>query len=264
MTPAVLAETLRGLAPGAVAVALCASRLLPVAFLCPLLGGQAAPGVVRLGLVLALSVSLSAAGGVTLAVLPSSSLAFAGLALKELVFGTSLGLIAALPFDAARMGGRFADLFRGTSAEAALPHAGTRESATGDGLYQLMSALAVSGVGFPLVLPALWRTFGTVGLGAAVPTGDATHAVVALVGTAMAAGLAVGAPVAGCTLAVDCLLGLASRAAPSLQLQESGAPLRILAGGAVLWLGLGAACTRLLGELERAAAVLDSLAGLVR
>ena len=52
---------------------------------------------------------------------------------KEMVYGTSVGLVAALPFDAARMGGRFIDLFRGTSAEASLPMAGSRESATGDG-----------------------------------------------------------------------------------------------------------------------------------
>ena len=67
------------------------------------------------------------------------------LVMKELTYGTSVGLIAALPFDAARMGGRFIDLFRGTSAEASLPVAGTRESATGDGLYQLLVALVVTG-----------------------------------------------------------------------------------------------------------------------
>jgi type III secretion protein T len=264
VTARILGEVLGWLAPGTASVALCASRLLPVAFFCPLLGGQAAPVVVRLALVLACALSLHVAGGVSLREPPSTSLAFGGLVLRELVFGTALGLVAALPFDAARMGGRLVDLFRGTSAEAALPQAGTRESATGDVLYQLLTALAVSGAGLPLVLSALWRTFGAVGLGAAVPTGDFTDHVVTLVGAAMAAGLAVGAPIAGCTLAVDCLLGLASRAAPGLHLQEAGAPLRILGGGAVLWLGLGVVCARLLGELERVADVVSSLGELAR
>jgi type III secretion protein T len=260
MMLAVLEEGLGLLGPSSAAVALCASRLLPVSFLCPLLGGQAVPTTVRLGLVLSLSLSLHVAGGVQLAVLPSSPLVLVGLVIRELLFGTALGLIAALPFDAARLGGRLVDLLRGTSAEASLPQAGTRESATGDGLYQLLTALAVSGAGMPLVLSALWRTFALVGLGAASPTEGAAQQVVTMVGSAMAAGLAVGAPVAGCTLAVDCLLGLLSRAAPGIQLQETGAPLRILAGGAVLWLSVGLVCERLLGELHLASEVLGTLA----
>jgi type III secretory pathway component EscT len=259
-----VSAALEAVGPAVVAVALCASRLLPVSLLCPLLGGQAAPGPVRLGLVLALAGSLHAAGGVGLAAAPATPLALAGLVLREAAFGTALGLVASLPFEAARMGGRFVDLFRGTSAEAALPHAGTRESASGDGLYQLLVALAVSGAGLPLVVAALWRSFAVVGLGASVASEAAVVEVVTLVGAAMAAGLAVGAPVAGCTLAVDCLLGLAGRAAPGLALQEVGAPLRILGGGAVLWLGVGALSARLLAEVEHAAAALEVLAGLAR
>ncbi len=57
----------------------------------------------------------------------------------------------------------------------------------------------------------------------------------------MATGLAVGAPIAAAVLAVDCLMGMASRAAPQVNLQELGAPLRILGGGALLWLGRGRA-----------------------
>ena len=52
------------LAPHLVAVALCAARLLPVTFLCPLLGGHSAPMTVRLALVLSLAMSIHFAGGV--------------------------------------------------------------------------------------------------------------------------------------------------------------------------------------------------------
>jgi flagellar biosynthesis protein FliR len=70
--------------------------------------------------------------------------------------------------------------------------------------------------------------------------------VVRLVGTAFATGLALGAPIAGVSLAVDAVLGLASRAAPQMNLQDTGAPLRILGGGAVLWLTVGLLSDRLL------------------
>ncbi len=246
MNPELLRAHLEQLGPHVVAVALCSARLLPVAFLCPLLGGQAAPMTVKLALVLSLALFLHVVAGVGLASPVETPWALAGLVIREFSYGTSVGLVAALPFDAARMGGRFIDLFRGTSAEASLPVAGSRESATGDGLYQLLLALVTTGGLLPVVLSALLRGFGVVKLGAFVPTEAATLYVATLVGGAMATGFAVGAPIAGAVMAVDCFLGLASRAAPQVNLQEVGAPLRILGGGALLWLGIGLFCERLL------------------
>jgi flagellar biosynthesis protein FliR len=252
------------LQPHLAAVALCAARVLPVCFLCPLFGGQAAPTTVRLGLALALAGSLHIAGGVVAPVDADSAWALGGLALRELFFGATIGLVSALPFDAARMGGRFIDLFRGTSAEAALPSAGTRESATGDGLQQLMVALAASGLVFPIILSALWRTFGVVKLGAYVPTEAATLQVVGLAGAALATALAIGAPIAGVTLAADLALGIASRAAPQMRLNDAGAPLRILGGGALLWLAIGIICERLLASAATTEGALNAVLGAAR
>lgn len=241
-----------------VAVAIIAARLLPVAFLCPLLGGQLAPTTVKLGLVLSLSLFLHLACGLT-APRMDSSFALVGLVFRELALGTTIGLVAALPFDAARMGGRFIDLFRGSSAEAALPMTGSRESATGDGLYQALLAIAASGVAMPLVFAALFRSY------ALVPPGDFSHSeavvtqVVALVGAAFGTGLALGAPIAGVSLVVDAVMGLASRAAPSMNLQDTGAPLRILAGGAVLWLAIGVLTERLLATVAASPDALRSV-----
>jgi flagellar biosynthetic protein FliR/type III secretion protein T len=234
------------LGPDIAAVALCSARLLPVAFLCPLLGGQAAPTTVKLGVVLSLALFLHGVAGVELPAPVETPLALAALALKEMVYGTAVGLVAALPFDAARMGGRFIDLFRGTSAEASLSVAGTRESTAGDVLYQLLVGLVVTGGLMPVILAGLVRSFGWVRLGAYVPSEAAAMHVVGLVGSALATGLAVGAPIAAAVMAVDCLLGMVSRAAPQVNLQEVGAPLRILGGGALLWLGVGILCERLL------------------
>jgi type III secretion protein T len=231
------------------AVALCAARLVPIAFLCPLLGGQAAPTTVKLALVLSLSLFLHRAAGVSVPVPVEGPVNLLALVLKELAYGTAVGLVAALPFDAARMGGRFIDLFRGASAEASLPVAGSRESATGDVLYQLLVAWVVTGGLFPIVLSGLLRGFGVVPLGAALPTEAAARHVVMLAGGALATGLAVGAPIAAASMTVDCWVGMASRAAPQMNLQEFGAPLRILGGGALLWLGVGVLCERLLAEV---------------
>lgn len=235
-------ETLQ---PHVLAVALISARLIPVAFLCPLLGGSHAPTHVKLGVVLALALFLHGAGGIAAPGGVISAFDLAALCAQELLFGTSLGLVAALPFDAARMGGRFIDLFRGSSAEAALPMAGSKEAATGDALYHLLLALGSAGVLLPLMLAALTKSYGLVAPGGFHHTEDVALHLAGLVGAAFATGFAIGAPIAGLTLTIDACLGLASRAAPNMNLQETGAPLRILGGGAVVWLMVGLVAARL-------------------
>lgn len=247
------------LTPHLIAVALCGARLLPIAFLCPLLGGASAPTTVKLALVLALAGFLHFSAGIGTGLEVPDVLAFAMLAGKEILFGVVLGLISALPFDAARIGGRFIDLFRGSSAESSLPWANAKESATGDLLYQLLVAMAAAGIAMPIVLSALLKSFAVVGLGAFVANESAVMQVAALVGTTFAVGLAVGAPVAGASLAVDCLLGLISRGSPAMNLQDTGAPIRILAGGAVAWLAIGVVMERLLGLVVDSEAAIHSV-----
>lgn len=264
MTSVELQLQIAALTPHVIAVALCAARLMPVVFLCPVLGGEAAPTTVKLGVVLALSMCVHFGGGVAPVELVADSLTLAGLVVREFSFGVALGLVASLPFDAGRIGGKFIDLFRGSSAEAALPHAGTRESATGDGLYQLLVAMVATGAVMPLMLKGLFHSYAVVKLGAFVHTESAAMHVVALAGTALGTGLAVGAPVAAAAMAVDCVMGLASRAAPQMNLQDVGAPLKILAGGALLFLTLGVVAERMLAEVAGSDIAMRSLLELGR
>ncbi len=245
MNAAALTLAVDTLQPHVLAIALIGARLIPVAFLCPLFGGTHAPMHVKLGVVLALALFLHSAGGVNAPAGMLTAFDFAALAAQELIFGTSLGLVAALPFDTARMGGRFIDLFRGSSAEAALPMAGSKEAATGDALYHLLLALGSAGVLLPMMVMALTRSYGLVAPGAFHHTDDVALHLAGMVGAAFATGFAIGAPIAGLTLAIDACLGLASRASPNMNLQDTGAPLRILGGGAVLWLMIGLIASRL-------------------
>jgi len=182
--------------------------LLTALWLSPLLGGQAAGQAVKLSTCLALALGVHLAGGVEAPAL-DGAWAVAGLLGREAVFGVAIGLVVGLPFDAARVGGRFIDTFRGTSAEASLPFAGSREAASGDALYQLVGALAISGGGASIAISGALRSFGAVHLGAFVPTEAAALQLAGLAAGALATGLAVGAPIAGCALAVDAALGLA-------------------------------------------------------
>lgn len=264
MTSIELQLQIAAMTPHVIAVALCAARLLPVVFLCPVLGGEVAPTTVKLGVVLSLSMCVHFAGGVAPMEPTDDALTFAAMVVREFSFGAALGLVASMPFDAARMGGKFIDLFRGSSAEAALPHAGTRESATGDGLYQLLVAMVATGALMPLILKGIFHSYAVVKLGAFVHTESAAMHVVALAGTALGAGLAIGAPVAAAAMAVDCVMGLASRAAPQMNLQDVGSPLKILAGGAVLFLTVGVVAERLLAEVATSDAAMQTLLELGR
>lgn len=212
------------------------------------------PGFVRLGLVLSLGMTLHVLGGLEAPALALGSPWELGLAVgREALLGVVLGLIAGLPFEAARMGGRFIDLFRGASAEANLPGAGTRESAMASGLYQLLLALVAAGPLFSLVTTALFRTFGVVKLGVFLPEGPLVLQLALLVTTALAAGLAVATPVAVTSLLMDGVLALASRAGTQLGLAEASGPLKVIAGAAVAWLTLGLVSSRLLEDVGHAA-----------
>lgn len=233
------------LAPHALAVA----RLAPVAFLCPLLGGAIAPPTVRLSVAVALSAL--AVRVAPPAELPATLPGFVAALLLEALFGLGLGLAASVPFDAARVSGRLIDLARGSSAEAALPHAGSRETASGDLLYQLLVAAAATSVVFPALVSALLKGF------AAVPPGRAAlalldvDAAIETTGGVLATGLAVAAPVFVACLLVDAVVAVAARVGPSFALQEQLPGTRLMVGALAFWVGLGSAADALLARAGR-------------
>jgi flagellar biosynthesis protein FliR len=221
------------------AFALVGLRVLPVVMLCPLLGGQLAPVPVRLAVAVSLGLAVRPLVG------PAQLADITWIQCSgEAALGLGLGLVSALPFEGARIGGRLIDLFRGTSAEAALPGAGHRESAGGELLHRLLLAMALSSGALPILLRALARTFRLLPPGFASPAPPG--AVAGWVGVAMGTGFAVAAPVLVLCWVVDGALALMARVAPGIPLPEVAPPGRILGGAGVLWLGLGLVCDRLL------------------
>jgi flagellar biosynthetic protein FliR/type III secretion protein T len=251
---ATLADVLR---PELLAWALASMRVLPVALLCPVLGGQLAPAPVRLVVAGSLGLALAPLA----APVPGGSVEIGTRCLREAALGLLIGLAAALPFDAARIGGRLVDLVRGTSAEAALPVAGHRESASGDVLHQLLLALALAGGALPGMLGALGRSMVLVPPGGASVGAEGALALARAVGIAVATGLAVAAPVIALSWATDAAVGLVLRAAPGIPAGELGTPVRILGGATVLWLSLGLVADRLLREVAPEAGLLRTVLG---
>jgi len=236
-----LAEVAEAARPELLAWAIASMRVLPLSLLCPVLGGRLVPAPVRLAVAGTLGLALRPlAGGA-----PPGALEALVRCGREAAVGLVVGIGAALPFDAARIGGRLIDLVRGTSAEAALPVAGHHESATGDVLHQLLVSLALAGGALPVLVHALARSYVLVPAGSTL-AGDGPLAVARLVGVALATGLAVAAPVVALSWATDAAVGIVLRAAPGLPANELATPVRILGGGTVLWLSLGLVSERML------------------
>jgi type III secretion protein T len=237
----VLAELAAAVRPELLAWAVASLRVLPVILLCPMLGGQLVPAPVRLAVAGAIGLALRPLAGA----IPDGSLEILARCGREAAVGLLIGLGAALPFDAARIGGRLIDLVRGTSAEAALPVAGHREAATGDLLHQLLVSLAVAGGALPVLVRALARSYVLAPPGVSLGAGGPLE-LARLLGVTLATGLAVAVPVVALSWAMDATVGLVLRAAPGLPATELATPVRILGGGTVLWLSLGLVADRLL------------------
>jgi type III secretion protein T len=242
------------------AAALYALRLLPTALLSPFLGGPLVPATVRLSLAAGLGLGLHlAAGGA-----PSlgSSLDLAAAALGELISGTALGLLSALPLEAARAGGRLADTLRGaTLAELHVAPVRQRETAVGDLLAQWTVVLAGWAGADRLLLGAVLSTFSSLPVGRAPPAGTLLE--VSLRGAAelLSAALCLGAPAAGGVLAAEVALGLAARAAPQLGISGAAQPARAAVGLLAVALSASALGGRLVATVALSADLAGRLGG---
>jgi flagellar biosynthesis protein FliR len=231
-------------------VALIGARLFPVALLSPLLGGPATPMTVRLTLGLALALFVHVEGGVTVA--PLDSFALGAAMAQQLCFGVAVGLLSALPFDAARMAGRLIDTFRGAQGDEALLGESGKDSPAAAMLQGLLTATLFATGAERWGLGAILRSFKTVPLGAAADWLSLSDVVASSVGTAFATALSIGAPAAACALSVDLGLALAARVSPQWRLTELGGPLKLTLGAVALLVALGGASSHLLAEAAAA------------
>jgi type III secretory pathway component EscT len=218
------------IAPHLGAAALHALRLLPVAILSPFLGGPLVPAVVRLSLAAGLGSALHLAGGAR--PFPGTGLSdLAATAVRELGLGTALGLLASVPIEAARAGGRLVDTLRGaTLSELHVALIRQRESAVGDLLAQWSVVLAAWAGADRLVLGAVLESFVSLPVGHSPAAGALVEVSLRGAGELVSAALCLGAPAAAGVLAADLALALSARAAPHLGVAGAAQPARAAAG----------------------------------
>jgi type III secretion protein T len=235
-------------------------RLLPVAILCPFFGGPLVPALVRVCIAAGLGVSAYAARGATPFALGGIDLACA--AARELCLGCAIGVVASMPLEAARAGGRLADTLRGaTLSELHVPLVRQRETALGDLLAQWAVVLATWAGGDRLIIRAVLGTFETSPIGrplAAAPLLEtATRGASELVSCAVV----LAAPAAAGVLAADLALGLACRAVPALGVASAAQPARAVLGLFAVAAAASAMAGRLLSTVALSAGLVRAMAG---
>jgi len=225
-----LAPLSAAFAPHLAAVVLHALRLLPVALLSPFLGGPLVPGAVRVSLAAGVGAALHFAAGGTPAAFGSLA-DLAAAAGRELGLGTALGLLAALPLEAARSGGRLADTLRGaTLAELHVAPIRQRETAVGDLFAQWAVVLAAWTGADRLVVGSVLGTFVAFPAGRSPAAGALLETSLRGAGELVSAALCLGAPAAAGVLAADLALALAARADPRFAATGTAQPARAALG----------------------------------
>ncbi len=243
-----LAALLEGAGHQAAPVALAVARLGPVLYLAPSFGGRLVPAPIRLGIALGLSVLVAGGGGV---VAPAGVALVAALA-REAALGVGLGLLAAIPFEAARAGGHVIDVVRGASlTQALVPTAGTSASPLGELLYLGLLVTVTAAGGNRLLLGALARSFRVLPPGAPWVAGAASGLGASLVDTTaglVACAVALAAPAAIAAVVTDLALGVVGRIAPQLPLFFLGLPVKAALGLGAVALGAAVLLGRLAGD----------------
>ena len=231
----------------AVALALGATRTIPIAWLVPLLGGPRVPSAARVGLGVLLAVLALPVLVPSVAASPALALGPAGwlvLAARELLLGLTVGIAAGSVFRAAEAAGRLADVLRGANlAEVLSPMSDDRTSPTGDLYLFVAVVLFLELGGLRHLASALARSYEAVPVGAAPTIGSARAALeVTLYAVAklLESAVALAAPVLVALWLADAALGIVGRAAPQLPLYFAAMPAKALLGLGAVLLGLGA------------------------
>jgi type III secretory pathway component EscT len=247
-------------APAAGGAALHGCRLLPVALLCPFLAGPLAPAAIRAAL--AFGLGICAWSGAGAHPFTGTAVELVAAAAGELALGAGMGLLAAVPFEAARAGGRLADTLRGaTLSELHVAPLRQRESAAGDLLAQTALAVAASAGGDRLVVAALFGTFQALPAGGAFSAQALLAAGLSGAGELLGCALALGAPAAAGVLAADLAVALASRLAPGMALAAAAQPARAAVGLAALALPAAALAGRLVSAVALSSHQIAAAAG---
>jgi type III secretion protein SpaR/YscT/HrcT len=245
--------------------ALAVARIAPIFWMVPFLGGRTLPPEARIALAVVLTVLLFPSLAGDAGAVPTSAVAIIALLGKEVLLGTAMGLVTALPFAALDMSGRLVDTLRGANlAEVLDPHSGQRTSPLGE-LHVLLGVAVFLLVGghhaFLRTLAESFATTPVLSFPAASPEtiGGFAQGVARLGAAALATAMGLAGPAIVAIVATEVALGILNRAAPQMGVYFVGMPLRAAAGLAAAALTVALLLPALRTHAREALSVLRAL-----
>jgi flagellar biosynthesis protein FliR len=205
-----------------VTMALLLLRILPTIILTPMIGGEASPVEVKLGLGLIIALVIFPGVADRVQYISVDPMVFLVLLLKELFVGYTIAFIVGRVFDAAAAGGQLMDNMSGTnSAQIQVPSIGQAVSLYAALKLQIFITLFLTLNGHHLVIFAIGESFQTIPLESFPkfshgmwPFFDLMMRVFA---DLLRVALAISAPVLLATFLTDIALGMINRVAPQVQ-----------------------------------------------
>ena len=199
------------------------SRLLPIVFMTPFLGGKLVPPETRMSIAFGLAILVysyaSAAMKSPLDLL--NPLVYITLLFKELFVGFAIGFVAVELYYAMEIAGRALDIFRGSNmTEVQVPELGFRASPLGDFAFHLLIVIFFGLGGHHIFLDSILESFRLVPIdrfpamsgGFSVFTGEILRYTASLFGIAFALVF----PGLFATFMTDVVFGMLNRVAPQL------------------------------------------------
>lgn len=203
------------------------TRIMAMIIPVPVLGGNAIPAQVRIGLGIILSAVLIPWQPLGPGVKELDIFAFAAAIFQELVIGLLAGFAATLTFGALQIAGETMGLSSGFGAGNILnPAVGISGSALDQLFIMVGMLLFVVMDGHHYFLMAVQKTFAQIPVNTPIPFTDA-GILIRMTAEMIAAGVQLALPVIGALLLADITMGLLARVAPQIQIFFLGLPAKI-------------------------------------
>jgi flagellar biosynthesis protein FliR len=205
----------------------------------PILSSPRIPLFPKIGLAVMMALVLFPVAGGLQNGLPTQTLPFIFLALKEAVVGLVIGFIANLLFTAIHIAGQLIDMQTGFAFAGIIdPNTGNHSAIAGEFQSILAWMLFLSVNGHHMLLNGVAESFRALPLGTFTAGAGLLDGVLVLSSRIFVIALQIGAPIVGAVLLSDLGLALLSRTIPQMNVFVLGFPIKMALGMILLLLSL--------------------------
>ncbi len=197
----------------------------------PLLGNKAIPKTVKAGLCLLFALAITPMVTASTGPIPENLILFAGVVVRDSLFGMALGYLARVLFSSVEMAGYLADTQMGFNfANIFNPFSEHQDSVLSSFQYQVTITIYLVLNGHLILLGSVIDSFKALPPGAVSLHAGFALTVVPMLNQMFLLGMRIAMPAVGVLLVVDVAFGLVARMVPQINVYVVGMPAKIIIG----------------------------------